>query len=992
MTQAAHRWRSTLPKPTTPGELDDVPVSWSVGDRILDTYLVIGVLGEGGMGRVYRARHLNWGSDLAVKVPLPALFQTDRDRKRFIAEIDAWVGIGLHPNICACHYVRVLGGVPRVFAEYVAGGTLQDRLGRGRPSQVEVLDLAIQLGRALSRAHELGVLHLDVKPSNVLLEPDGIVKLADFGLARAAGALRGVSGMSIAYAAPEQLAYARVDQRADVWSFAATVLAYALGGVRWENGSEAADAVPELRSRFSGLAELLHGCLRLKREQRTSSIAAVTDELIELYRTQTGERYPRSSADATERRADELNNLALTLLDLGRYQDAETAFGQVRDLDAHHPEATYNAGVLDWRSGLTTDDRLLEDLNAAGASARSSALIEAVGAEQCPAAGALTGHSDLVTAVCPLADGSVLTASQDGTVRHWDPGSNQQTGRWGDGSMPFDSLRTDALEEVLVASGTMDGVQAWDIRTGALRWKHKAKDICAVGVGPAGIRIVTAHFLSQRLRFWRTDGGVGRWWPRSVPCPIGAPHSVQAHLAALPGAALAGDDGIAVMGPRGEVVGIEPGDAPAWGRRCWLTPIGTQRLVPLGVVAQEDGTVSIWRLPEMQKIASCPGHTPPVGSVHLDASGEHLVTGDAAGTIRIWEVTSGRLISRVEGHRGPVVAMAVGPETRYAITVQLGAEVARIWDLDAGRCLRTVALPRESSPRGVTIPEAAVAVTADGKYALVAGPSRSVRIWRLQASPAGPLRPARPSAARVLHQRHSIAVAAVEAGERAVSAGRFAEALTALTEARSQPGYERDPALMAAWHQLARHCARVRPVDGWQIAARPRGGEDGGHRSAVTQDGTYVVECDPNDSAVRVRDRLTGDLVRAIPLGRSGGADALGLSADDRWLVTGHRLTDPGARLWNFKTGRLVRRLDAGRVNAVAVDPGGAHVLTDGEDGAVRIWDLETGQCELTLVGHAGAVLAVAFGANSDTVTSTGYDRTVRTWMLDWKLEPPDQD
>ena len=95
-----------------------------MGDRAIeevldDRYEVKEVAGEGGMGRVLRVLHRQWGIDLAVKTPKPEVFATDEQRERFVTEAEAWVALGLHPNICGCHYVRVVDGVPYVFAEYV---------------------------------------------------------------------------------------------------------------------------------------------------------------------------------------------------------------------------------------------------------------------------------------------------------------------------------------------------------------------------------------------------------------------------------------------------------------------------------------------------------------------------------------------------------------------------------------------------------------------------------------------------------------------------------------------------------------------------------------------------------------------------------------------------------------------------------------------------------------------------------------------------------
>ena len=169
--------------------------TWRIGEVVDGRYQVLQVHRTGGMGLVYRVRHLEWRTDLAVKCPRAELFETEAQRERFVAEAEIWVSLGLHPNVCGCHYVRVLDGLPRVFAEYVPGGSLRDWIddrrlyaGGQAVALARMLDVAVQFSRGLVHAHGRGLVHQDVKPGNVLLDvtADGIVaKVTDFGLARA---------------------------------------------------------------------------------------------------------------------------------------------------------------------------------------------------------------------------------------------------------------------------------------------------------------------------------------------------------------------------------------------------------------------------------------------------------------------------------------------------------------------------------------------------------------------------------------------------------------------------------------------------------------------------------------------------------------------------------------------------------------------------------------------------------------------------------------
>jgi len=180
------------------------PQVWRTGDVIHDLYEVREEI-PGGMGLVHRVLHRGWNVELAVKTPRQDLMDPPPAVGNFEAEAEAWIGLGLHPHTVNCVYVRSLGGLPRVFAEWVAGGNLAQavdggRIYQGGPQVVlrRIVDVAIQSAWGLEHAHQHGLIHKDVKPANLMLTPDGTVKVTDFGLVRARTML------TEAYCSPEQ--------------------------------------------------------------------------------------------------------------------------------------------------------------------------------------------------------------------------------------------------------------------------------------------------------------------------------------------------------------------------------------------------------------------------------------------------------------------------------------------------------------------------------------------------------------------------------------------------------------------------------------------------------------------------------------------------------------------------------------------------------------------------------------------------------------------
>src|SRR3954462_14422120 len=190
-----------------------------------DRYRIERELGRGGMASVYLAHDQELGRDVAVKYLAEHLSGDDAFRARFVREARLAGGLA-HPNIVRVYDVGELEGRPFIVMEYVPGTSL-DRA--GLLSAAGAVDVGIQACAGLQHAHDAGIVHRDIKPANLLLRDDGVLKIADFGIARAtestrhtqAGTLLGTAG----YLAPEQVAGADATAASDL---------YALGAVLYE--------------------------------------------------------------------------------------------------------------------------------------------------------------------------------------------------------------------------------------------------------------------------------------------------------------------------------------------------------------------------------------------------------------------------------------------------------------------------------------------------------------------------------------------------------------------------------------------------------------------------------------------------------------------------------------------------------------------------------------------------------------------------------------
>jgi serine/threonine protein kinase len=264
-------------------------------------YEILTLLGEGGMGEVYRAKDTVLGREVAVKILTPA-FSADPERvARFQREAQALAALS-HPNIASIYGFEQSGAVRALVMELVEGPTLADRIAKGRIPLKEALTIARQIAEALEAAHEKGIVHRDLKPANVKIRPDGQVKVLDFGLAAIvqsatptssdpansptltiSATREGVIMGTAAYMSPEQARGTPIDKRADIWSFGVVLFEMLTGRITFAGDtiSDTLASVLKTDPDWSALPphtpatirKLLRRCLERDRKRRLHDIA-----------------------------------------------------------------------------------------------------------------------------------------------------------------------------------------------------------------------------------------------------------------------------------------------------------------------------------------------------------------------------------------------------------------------------------------------------------------------------------------------------------------------------------------------------------------------------------------------------------------------------------------------------------------------------------------------------------------------------------------------
>jgi WD40 repeat protein len=1032
--------RAAVTTPETAAPLPQAELAAPLGD-----FRLVREVGRGGMGVVYEARQLSLGRRVALKVLPFAGALDERQLRRFRNEAQAAAQLH-HPHIVPVYAVGCERGVHFYAMQFIEGRSLAAALAelrrradpppgailRGGPAETHpaaglpteggpqgpgyfaaVARLGIQAAEALEYAHQMGVVHRDVKPANLLLDAAGHLWVTDFGLARVAGeaglTLTGDVMGTLRYASPEQALGrpARLDHRADVYALGATL--YEL--LTLEPAFPGSDQAALLR-------QIAHEEPRPPRRLNRAVPAELETVVLKALEKDPADRY----ATAQEL-ADDLRR-----------------FLEDRPVRARRP--TLRQRAAKWarrhRAGVATAAGVLLLLAAVAAGAgwllheervrgaRTEAKSAALRAELEERARA-QAEVALYFRTIQLAEREVgarrvrerLEECPAG-LRHWEwhylMRSRRDNGRVVAHPTHLCCAARGPDGRLLAVGDTRGVVTVWDARTWQQVRELPAHRGWARGVAfsPDGRRLATAGF-DGRVRAWDVETGRLLW---------DRPQGAEAYCVAFhPGGRL-----LASGGERGDVkfwdadTGQQRGALEGHRRNvfCLAFSPGGGELA----AGSADGTASVWQVESRQKLHTLPGDGAYVLGVAFSPDGRLLATASGGfyteehrGGLTLWDAATGAPWRRLCGPRESFWSVTFSPDGRRLAAGASEDSTVKLWDVESAMEALTL--------RGHTEAVWAVVFSPDGHRLLSASGDRTVRVWDASPLPEGG-GPGPRTLARlpegvlgVAHHPGGARLAAACLDGNVVvwdiAAGRAAQVLVA-------PGacgvaFSRDGTRLAGsagrdvlvWDaESGRELLRLRTgevvtgvafrPDGRAVAAaagtavrlwdeagnllRPplRGHRDFLSAVAFSPDGSLLASADYG-GGVRVWDARSGAAVGEFAA-HAGRAACVAFSPDGKRLVSAG--ADGGVCAWDTQTWERERWPGpVVRTQAVAFSPDGRRLVAACADGALRFWDVAAGRQFAARPGHDDTICGVAFSPDGRRIVSGSLDRTLALWDAD---------
>jgi WD40 repeat protein len=1034
----------TLPAPATVPELGQGGAT--DGLPSIPGYEVLGELGRGATGVVYKARQVALGRVVALKMIAAAELAGREELARFRAEAEALAHLR-HPNIVQIYEVGEAGGRPYFSLEYCEGGSLARQLNATPLPPREAALLVETLARAVEAAHRQHVLHRDLKPGNILLGREGLtgrpgwrewaLKVADFGLAKrldeagrtATGAVLGTPS----YMAPEQAVglTRAIGPQVDVYALGA-ILYETLTGRAPFRGANLFDTIEQVRTREPvppsqlqprlprDLETICLKCLQKDPRKRYQSALELSEELRRFVDGEPIRARPAGRLERTTKWVHRrpvlaaliavstvgvlaLAGMTVVLSQMVMQRDAALRAERDQSAAAEAARAVAEKSQGEARTLLYTAD--LRGASQFWRNGEAQALRDAVKRHSTEEHGTafefayfsrlahagemetLSGHEAEVICAAYSPDGATLASGDgNGSVRLWDTATSRQKARL-DGH-PGGVQWLGFLDGgKILAAATKEDLWLWDAIPGTLREKRPFKGrMTQIALSSDGGTLALA-LADHNIKLWDTA--------RRTEHSLGKLHDSDATALAV-----SPDGRLFAMASRDRFVDIRDGatgqtrttqrmetepTALAFSGNSWYLAIG-ERQGTLRLVPT--GIANLADVYGDLTTTQRRFHTGPVRTVAFTVDNEGIVSAGDDATVRLWDMRRQKLRNTFHGHTDRVWAVAVAPDGRAIASA--GADRAlKLWDLGRHQGRQPLGTPLEAS--------GPVAFSADGRLLAVACRDNAIALVDPQTG-----------ARRARLPGHRGKIQGLAFSRQGLLASAGVDLIVRVW----------DPTAACLVKELFSghipHCAAFTPdgsqlrvgldtglIPGWEVPSGkplpPMQGDKQIYALAFSTDGKVLAGGGATGTVWRW-DSATGEALAKDPEKHAAPVRTLafvhGMVKSDSWPVA---YAPDGATLvqarpdgfWVREVRSNTERLVVYAAHAdgtlqVAFSPDGKQLASTGEDGTVKLWDTAHWQMRRPFGQLPGPVTALAFSADGKTlITGSTSRRPLATYFVE---------
>lgn len=894
---------------------EDLDRRWEIGHTIENKYRIEDVIASDDRKIIHKVRHLQWNIPLAVRSQLDRHSQV-----QFFHQAERWVELGKHPNVVSAYYVQNIGGVPRLFVEYVKSKTLDRFAKTEKYDLADVLDIAIQICWGMAHAHRKGMLHGDLRPANVFVTEEGEVKITDFR------SREGAVAQYTPYMAPEQFERNWVAAPADdIYAFG--VMLYELcvaelpfkveGELKGEESLESFKYLiltqqPRIPHKVDpeiprALSDLILQCLSVNVDERPRYFDDVAEKLQKIYGDMTIFQYPRTQPDPSTLTAVDLNNRALSLLDLNQTEEAEEYLKEAVDANPLCPGPLINLHLLRLRRGKgslarvrAATQKLLEFDREVATFYRSRISLERGGFLR-------EALEEVSVAVAKYPQNRELLRLKGIVLERlteYDKAIEVFAELCSSPSLP-DIYR---LVFCYLESGKKKKALEF-----LEQWRSAYADTSQFTILLAVTSALQGKLDESYHHFQRMGGG--DFWALLNLAEITAAFGeyVRPYSKATPAVAEAQKlyEKLILQAPR--LPRVRRGYQHVFSRVPEVNP--------------QDVKAEI--LPHWSYTRTLEGYHEGIHSMALSPDGRMALIGGEDPMLMLWDIATGACRNKLEGHPDGTTQVIISHDGHFAVASGRD-NIVLVWDLITGECVEKL----EGHVRDVTC----FALTTTG-YLVTGSLDRTLRVWDFGAR----------SCKKILkgHNDKINCLAVTPAGDLAISGS--------------------EDRRIGIWE-----------IERGSVVEFLEGHSDGVTYVAVSPNGKWLIS-GGWDQKMRIYEIASRKCV-AVLAGHTGTLNCIQITPDSRLVISGSE--DKSIRVWEIPSGKCLFTLTGHTVDVtcLAVAPHSNFVVSGSWDHTVRVWDIHSGECMAVLEEHTDLVHTVAITPDERFILSGGDDPGVKIW------------